>query len=148
MVKAKTQKNCSVCYADELNAVSVLIHKGTSSKENIRSEIREKGGQIENELKKLGLCMNIKKTQIILAMNYQRRKPSCKSGVNSNQFQDKISVEIGGTAVEEAESMKTLGVIFDNNINFKLYWESLRVPTWRKMYGLSQIFSHLTLKHR
>ena len=139
-------QDSSVCYADDLNAI--LFHKGGSRRGEVEEKVKVKGEEIENTLRKLGLCMNKKKTQFLHGMNYQRRKPSCKSPIFINQFEEKMTVEVGGMPVEEKDTVKTLGVIFENDLNFKQHWQETRIAAWKKLFGLWQIFSHISFKNR
>ena len=42
-----------------------------------------------------------------------------------NESSEKMGVCIGGVKVEEKDYVKTLGVKFDSQLNFKEYWDSM-----------------------
>ena len=87
--------------------------------------------------------MNKKKTQFITAMNYQRRKPGHISRNVDKRFDTPVKVDINGSTVEEGSFLKTLGVAFDNEVNFKIHWESVTKSCWNKLFDISHLKSHL-----
>ena len=106
----------SVSYADDMNAIQRT--KGDNPRV-IEESVEIQANDIENELGKSGLLINKKKTQFLVIMNFQRRKSSIRHQNADRRFDTKMKVRVGGEEVEESESLKTLGVRFDQNLNFK-----------------------------
>ena len=85
----------------------------------IKNNAEAQGNRIEALFKKLGVSMNMKKTQFVTTMNYQRRKPGHIPRNPDRRFNTPIDVNMNGKVVSEHSFLKTLGVCFDNEITFK-----------------------------
>ena len=59
-----------------------------------------------------------------------------------------METEIGGEKVSEEDELKTLGVKFDSCLQFDAHWREIGNKMKKKLYGISQIKSHLTFKQR
>ena len=57
-------------------------------------------------------------------------------------------MNVAGFVVKEIEELKTLGVVFDNGLNFRKHWDNMTKSSWCKIYALSHLKSYLSLKHR
>ena len=107
-------------------------------------KVEEQRTKMNNILKKLGLCMNTGKTQFIVAMNYQRRRPS-KVVVTDRKYEEKMEVKIGDSLVKENDTLKTLGVNFDNETNLKKHWDEVGKSCWGRLFALTHLRSHLNV---
>ena len=105
----------SVTFADDLNTIHRIKGK---SKKSIERRVEQQGNRVEKVLRKLGLCINKKKTQLLICMNRQRRNPSCGLEDTRERYKGKLTANIGGQLVEETGSLKTLGVLFDSVFSF------------------------------
>ena len=99
-------------------------------------------------LKKLGLKINNKKTQFIVCMNRQRRKPSVGNTDVRDRYNETFEANVAGKAIKESESLKTLGVHFDSQLKFKKYWSEVKPALWQRIFAISQLRSHLPFKKR
>ena len=59
-----------------------------------------------------------------------------------------LEVNIGGTIVKENAIVKTLGVKFDGNLNFKQYWSDLSKTLWQKVAAINALQGSLPFKQR
>ena len=128
-----------VTYADDLTA----IHLAKPDRRDIKRKVEDQGLKKDLSLKRLNLAMNKKKTQFLTAMNYQRRKPGHINKDPNKRFDSPIDVEIDGNKITENSFLKTLGVSFDNEVNFKIHWENTVKTCWNKIYALNHLRNHI-----
>ena len=132
-------------FSDDLSTLHKSRGKGRKVIEN---KIEQQGRKVEDVLKKLGLKINNKKSQFIVCMNRQRRKPSVGTKDKKEMFQEKLQANIAGKTVRESDSLKTLGIHFDSELNFKKYWNEVKPSLWKRIFALSQLKSHLPFLKR
>ena len=135
----------STGYADNLNIVSRVK---TFSRRHIEKIIDTQGNRINKTLRKISLAMNRKKNQFMVAMSSQRRKASRVSPEERMERMEKLKSNIDGTIVEENDTVKTLGVRFDNFLNFRPYWEEVKKTIQKKGYAVRQLKDHLCFQDR
>ena len=135
----------SICYADDMNSISTT--EGTDMKRT-EQKIIIQCEKIESTLRKLQLSMNRAKTQFTICMNTQRRKSSRISTSAREERMQKINIELGGTKVTESDYVKTLGVKFESDLDFKQYWKDTMKPVTSKIFAIKQIGKYLSFKQR
>ena len=135
----------SCSFADDL---STIHHSRGKGRETITNKVEQQGRKVEMVLKKLGLKINNKKTQFIVCMNRQRRKPSVGNTDVRDRYNETFEANVAGKAIKESESLKTLGVHFDSQLKFKKYWSEVKPALWQRIFAISQLISHLPFKKR
>ena len=128
--------------------MNVISRIRSFSRKHIERIINTQGNRINNTLRKISLAMNKKKNQFLCAMTSQRRKASRLSPEERNIREEKLQTNIGGTIVDESPTVKTLGVRFDNNLNFRPYWEETQRTIQKKGYAVRQLKNHLNFMDR
>ena len=86
---------------------------------------------METILQKLGLSINNKKTQFLICMNHQRRIPSIGSKEARERYKDKFQAQIADKTIVESDSLKTLGIHYDFELNFRRYWSEIKPIIWQ-----------------
>ena len=95
------------------------------NEDEVKKNIEKQGDKLEEALKRVGLSMNRMKTQFIVCMNYQQRKPS-RQNPRNREYEKPLEVEVGQALVKEKDNLKTFGVIFDNSLVFRSHWEETK----------------------
>lgn len=112
-----------ICYADD----SYLIILGPSP-EAIKAKLEIEGQQVINWLKSNGLKVNIKKTECVIFQ---------KTGLS------KVDLNLDNSLVQSQQSMKILGIHFDNNLTWSHHVEKIHEKVVRSTYGLKYLRKHL-----
>ena len=114
----------------------------------MQSVLNTQGNQICRVLQKISLAMNKKKNQFMCAMSSQRRKASRISADEREKRRQKLKTNIDGTLVEETDTVKTLGIKFDQQLNFNPYWKELRKGIQKRSYSIRLLKNNLSFQDR
>ena len=147
---SKRENSCSRCgnnviYADDLNVISRVK---SFSKTFMEKLLNTQGNRINKTLQKISLAMNKKRNQFMCAMSSQRRKASRLSAIERSHRSERLKTNIGGTPVEESDTVKTLGMRFDHQLNFMPYWEEMRKKIQKRSYSIRLLRNNLTFLDR
>ena len=116
-------KYCQIkMFADD-----AMIHIA-GKRENITDLISKVNYDLHSILNYLNMCklkMNVEKTKYII--------------IGKEEIVTDNEVIIGGTTIEKVETMKYLGVIIDNKLNFKEHFEYVNKKMAKKVYFLSRM---------
>ena len=76
------------------------------NKNDIKTKLEMQRKRIETVLQKLGLAMNKIKTQFLILMSYQRKRPSRK--LTGRDYTENVTITVSGTELDQKETLKTL----------------------------------------
>ena len=110
----------STCYADDLTATNQCYG---FNRNRIENKISKQGMKISNMIRKLQLAVNQGKSQFVAFMSSQRRKASRLTAAERENRQKRMRLNVHGASIEETSSIHTLGVTFDERLNFNKHWE-------------------------
>ena len=134
-----------MAFADDLTATNSLKR---FNRDEIEGVISDQGNAISSIIRRLQLAVNQGKTQFIAIMSSQRRKASRLSIRDREERQQKLTISMDGTRVKESESLRTLGVSFDERLNFAVHWEEMMSPVLKRIRAINLLGSHLTFLER
>ena len=129
-------------FADDASS----IHRSKGGMTDIAGKLQEQGMKIESVLRKLGLAMNQLKTQFLITMTYQRQKPSRRK--ENREYEGKTQIQLSESKIDQKDTLRTLGVDFDERLTFRKHWEKVIKSCWGRIFVIGGLSKYININKR
>lgn len=127
----KYVKNCKICmFADDM-----MLYVSGSDIHKMIETINKDLDTLYSWLSDNSLCLNINKSKFIVIGNK----------IKIANLQYNVQVKIKSTILEQVREIKYLGILIDENLNFRKHLNCIMSKISRKVYFLTRISKHVSI---